>query len=114
MVKAKVMLFTSPTCPHCPAAKNFMKEYSKKRGDITYIEYSTATREGHKKAQKYNVMSVPTFIIKGPGFDPIGLRGLQSEKIMDKYIDIALGKKTLEEKKENTILTIIKKIFGIE
>lgn len=100
MEKAKVYLFTSPTCPHCPVAHNFMEEFKKEREDIVYQEYSTATREGHLKAEKYGVMSVPTFIIRGHAYPQnIGLRGVQSKDAMNKYIDIALGKRELEEKK---------------
>lgn len=103
MEKAKVMLFTSPTCPHCPHAKKFIHNFRNERNDFELIEYSTATHEGQKKAEKYNVMSVPTFIIIGPGFpDPIGLIGVQNNETMNKYIDIALGHKTLEDFKKPT------------
>jgi predicted DsbA family dithiol-disulfide isomerase len=103
MEKAKVMLFTSPTCPHCPSAKKFIYSFKNERSDFELIEYSTLSHDGQKKAKKYDVMSVPTFIIKGPGFpDPIGLNGLQSTDAMNKYIDIALGNKTLEDFKKPT------------
>lgn len=103
MEKAKVMLFTSPTCPHCPSAKKFIYSFKNQRNDFELIEYSTITHEGQKKAEKYNVMSVPTFIIKGPAFpDPIGLTGVQGNETMNKYIDIALGHKNLEDFRKPT------------
>ena len=104
MEKAKVMLFTSPTCPHCPSAKKFINNFKNERSDFELIEYSTLTNDGQKTAQKYDVMSVPTFIIKGPGFpDPIGLRGTQTNEVMHKYIDIALGNKKIEDFKKPTL-----------
>lgn len=103
MEKAKVMLFTSPTCPHCPSAKKFIYSFKNERSDFELIEYSTLSRDGQKKAEKYNVMSVPTFIIKGPGFpDPIGLIGIQNNETMNKYLDIALGIKNLEDFRKPT------------
>jgi len=104
MEKAKVYLFTSPTCSYCPSAKRFLGEFKRERDDFDAIELSTATPEGQKKAQKYNVMSVPTFIIRGPAFpDPIGLRGNQNAETMNKYLDIALGIKTLEDFRKPTL-----------
>jgi len=101
MEKAKVYLFTSPTCPHCPPAKKFINNFKATREDFDFIDMSTMTSEGQKFAEKFNVMSVPTFIIKGPGYDGnIGLRGIQSNDSMNKYIDIALGKRSLEESKK--------------
>jgi predicted DsbA family dithiol-disulfide isomerase len=101
MEKAKVYLFTSPTCPHCPSAKRFIHDFKKVRDDFYLIELSTATNVGQRKAKQFDVMSVPTFIIKGPGYNGnIGLKGAQSDKEMNKYIDIALGIKSLEEPKK--------------
>ncbi len=98
MEKAKVYLFTSPTCPHCPSAKKFIHEFRTTRDDFELTEFSTATPEGQRKANKYDVMSVPTFIIRGPAFaDPIGLRGSQNVHTMNKYLDIALGKRVLQD-----------------
>ncbi len=98
MEKAKVYLFTSPTCPHCPPAKKFIHEFKKKRKDFILIELSTMTGEGRRMAKKFNVMSTPTFIIKGPNYPtPIGLRGLQSEKSMNKYLDLSYGIEPEEE-----------------
>jgi glutaredoxin len=92
MEKAKVYLFTSPTCPHCPAAKEFIKEFSKKRTDFDVVFYSTMDSEGQKMAHKFQVMSVPTFIIKGPGNpDYLGIRGGPSENTMNKYLDMSFG-----------------------
>ncbi len=101
MEKAKVYLFTSPTCPHCPPAKKFMQNFKSTRDDCDFIELSTMDHEGQRKAEQFDVMSVPTFIVKGPGYNGnIGLRGVQSNDSMNKYIDIALGKRSLDEQKK--------------
>jgi glutaredoxin len=103
MEKAKVYLFTSPTCPHCPPAKKFMQSFKSIRDDFDFIELSTASDEGHRKAEKYDVMSVPTYIIVGTGHPtPIGLRGVQNNTTMNKYLDIAVGKKSIEDYRKPT------------
>jgi thioredoxin 1 len=111
MEKAKVLLFTSPRCPHCPAAKKFAINFAKTRDDFELIEMSTMTPDGNENAKKYDVMTVPTFIILGNAFpDPIGLRGIQNKETMNKYIDIALGIKTLDETpKKSAIKEFLKK-----
>jgi len=99
MEKTIVYLFTSPTCPHCPPAKKFIHEFKKERDDFVLREMSTATKEGNKKARKFGVMSVPTFIIQGNGYpQPIGLRGVQSAKSMNKYLDLSYGLEKEEKK----------------
>lgn len=109
MEKAKVYLFTSPTCPHCPSAKSFIQKFKSTRDDFDLVEYSTMSAEGQKKAERFDVRSVPTFIIKGQGHNEIiGLRGSQSESVMNKYLDVALGKKTLQESREEKKPFIIK------
>ncbi|NOZ80503.1 MAG: hypothetical protein GXP63_02425 [DPANN group archaeon] len=98
MALTKVYLFTSPTCPNCPAAKTFIREFRQERDDFQLIELSTMSHEGQRKAKSFNVMSVPTFIIKGPGYpQAIGLMGVQSSKSMNKYLDLSYGKELPEE-----------------
>jgi len=111
MEKSKVYLFTSPTCPNCPPAKEFIRKFMKERDDFIFEEISTASRDGERKARKYNVMSVPTFIIIGKGYpQPIGLMGNQSSKSMNKYLDLSYGK--IEIREEGSLIDSIKKIFG--
>lgn len=99
MDKVKIMLFTSPTCPNCPPAKEILTKLSKKRDDISVTVYSTMTREGQKKAMKHNVMAVPTTIFSGPGHDGfIGLVGAQTEQTLEKYIEAAKGNIELKQK----------------
>lgn len=107
--KTKIYLFTSPTCPNCPPAKKFMQEFKKERNDFIYQELSVAKHEGRNKAKKYGVMSVPTFAIIGPNYPtPIGLRGLQTKKVMNKYIDLSYG---IEQEVEESIWKKFRKKF---
>jgi len=96
MKKAKIILFTSVTCPYCPAAKNFIKEYSKTRDDMEIREVSNITPQDMELFKKFEIRSVPTFLIIGPDYEGfIGLKGVQTKEVMDKYIDISLGKRKL-------------------
>lgn len=99
-MKAVVEVFTSPTCPHCPAANNSVNSVSEERDDFTVKDYSMATKEGQKKAQEYGVMSVPTVFVKSDNYpEIIGHRGAPTKKDLNKSLDIALGLKTIEKKK---------------
>jgi len=97
MEKAKVYLFTSLTCPHCPTARSFITKFKKERNDFELINAEVQTKEGNDLAKQFDIDSVPTFIIQGPAYpENIGLRNY-SEKTMNKYLDIALGKTKLIE-----------------
>ena len=99
-MKAKIEIFTSPTCPHCPKAVKKAEELAKERDDIKILEISTATKNGQKKARELNVRSVPTLFITGPGYeDRIGHVGVPSRNALEKMIAIALGKEQWKEKK---------------
>ncbi|MBT3463647.1 hypothetical protein HOD20_06250 [archaeon] len=100
MEKAHVEVFTSPTCPHCPSAKKIAKEVCDKREDVKFLETSTMTSKGSKRAQKFDVRGVPTLIITGPGTNErIGYVGTPSKDSLNNMINIALGKEKWKEKK---------------
>lgn len=100
-MKSTVYLFSSPTCPHCPPAKKVIEEISKERDDFIFKFIMLVTPSAQKMAQKFNVMSVPTFIIQGPGIDyNIGLQGGQSKKELNKYINKSLGNEVQENQEE--------------
>ena len=108
---ASIELFTSPTCPHCPSAKELVRKVSKEL-KINAKEYSTATKEGSRKANSYGIMSVPTIIIKGSK-EIIGLRGTPSREKLIESLDIADG---LKEAPQHTtlwedIVNLFKKLF---
>jgi len=110
MEKAKVYLFWSPTCLHCPPARDMIHKLHSKRDDFELIEYEPGSRGSQEKFVEFEVVSTPTFIIQGPGHEEnIGLRGNQGERVMNKYIDVAVGKQKLN--KESSFLDSAKKLF---
>jgi len=99
-MKAKVTLFWSPHCGFCGPARKEIGGVLKSRKDFELVEMTGDTPGAQEFAKKHGIESTPTYIIEGKGYpDPIGLRGGQSSQILNKYIDIALGKQKLEKKK---------------
>ncbi|MDK2790320.1 MAG: thioredoxin 1 [Methanothermococcus sp.] len=59
----KVEVFTSPMCPHCPAAKRVVEEVA---GEVEGVEVEHVNvMENPEKAAKYGIMAVPTIVIDG-------------------------------------------------
>ena len=56
-------LFTTPTCPNCPAVKEFMKTIS-----LTGTTVDAATPEGREQAMVLEIYAVPTVVF----FDDTG------------------------------------------
>ena len=110
-VPATALLFTSVTCPHCPTAKQLFNETKQERDDTDFHDLLLNNPSNQELAKKFGVMSVPTTIIYGPGHEkPIGLRGAQSKETLHKYLDIANGKRELEEKTQKKPL--LKRLFS--
>lgn len=107
---AKIEIFTSPTCPHCPSAKSLAREIEKERDDVKVIEYSTITPEGSEKANHYQIVSVPTIIISGKEY--VGLRGTPSKKGFNKAINLSLKKESWEDSKKIGFFEKFKFIFS--
>ncbi|ENN96296.1 thioredoxin [Methanocaldococcus villosus KIN24-T80] len=59
----KIELFTSPMCPHCPAAKRVVEEVVKEFPEVE-VEYINVM-ENPDRAMKYGIMAVPTIVING-------------------------------------------------
>ncbi|MCC6643388.1 hypothetical protein IT411_01445 [Candidatus Peregrinibacteria bacterium] len=53
----KYLLFTTTTCPKCPAVKNLLNELQ-----ISYFSIDNTMLNFHELAEKYQVRSVPTVI----------------------------------------------------
>ena len=97
-MKSQVYLFTSPTCPHCPAAKDFIEKFSEERDDFDYEVLSSFDNYGRAMAQEFEVRAVPTFIIKGPKYDKnIGIVGSPTKEKFHELIDLSQG--IVKEKK---------------
>jgi len=108
-MKAKIEIFTSPTCPYCPRAVSVAQELKKERDDIKIIETSTYSAKGQKRARMLGVRSVPTMFITGPAYpDRIGYVGAPSKSRLNQMVNIALG---IEEwKQPESLWSKLKKI----
>ena len=91
----KIELLTSPTCPSCPMAKRVLGEYSK-TNKLPLKEISTSSKEGKKWAEKYGVMSVPSFVIYGEK-RPLLKTGAPTPKELTDMVLIADGKKEVKK-----------------
>ena len=60
----KLEVFTSPSCPYCPMAKEVAEEARGKFGDSIEIEYVDITKD-RDRAIEYGLMAVPAIAIDG-------------------------------------------------
>jgi thioredoxin 1 len=98
MEKTLIEVFTSPTCPHCPSAKKVVEEVFSERGDVIMREMNSVNLEVQSKMQEFQISSVPTIFIKGPGHGEIlAMQGTPSKERLMELIDLSQGKKNLEE-----------------
>ena len=58
----QVFLFTQPTCPQCPAAKEAVNCVCNEK-NVEVKEINVKTDEGLMDAIKYNILSTPTAIV---------------------------------------------------
>lgn len=114
MAKATMYLFTSMTCPNCPPAKQLAHDVAKERDDVVLKNVVSGMAGSNGLFKKFDVMAVPTIIIKGPGYDKnIGLRGVQPAKTLHKYIDMALGIQPEEQPTgKSGFLSKLKRVFA--
>ena len=62
-------LFTQPTCPKCPAAKQLVKQIENK---FQVENYDIKTEEGLAEALSYDIMSTPSIVITDHDNNVIG------------------------------------------
>jgi len=62
MTDKKVVVYSTPTCPYCKRAKDYLS-----RKGISYVEYNVAAdrEKAHEMIQKSGQMGVPVIIING-------------------------------------------------
>lgn len=67
MAELTIEVFTSSTCPHCPAAvfatEKLLEEHPELADKVAWKELNTQTPEGTSKARAYGVRGVPTIVI---------------------------------------------------
>lgn len=63
----KVEVFSTSTCPHCPAAIDAAEKAKDKLGDAIDVESVKidADPENRQRAIDYQIMAVPTIVIDG-------------------------------------------------
>ncbi len=71
-------LFTSPTCPHCPAAKRVAENVVRQMDGALLIERDVSTPEGGQAAASYGVQGVPTIVVNGK-YKMVGVPGSEDE-----------------------------------
>ncbi|MFX1294527.1 MAG: thioredoxin family protein [Promethearchaeota archaeon] len=94
--KLEIEVYTSPTCPYCPAALRMLQKAVDIYGEaINVTEVSIASEEGQELATYYNVQATPTIVInstvkfRGP---PPSETDLFEE--IEKYLDEKIVQKT--------------------
>ncbi len=60
-----IELFTSPTCPYCPRAKEIAERIVKELPNALLIERDITEPENAEIARRYGIQGVPTMIING-------------------------------------------------
>ncbi len=67
MKDLEIEIFTSPTCPHCPAAvkatKEVLNENPELKARVEWKEMNTAKSYAKRRARSYGIRSVPTIIL---------------------------------------------------
>ena len=63
----KVEIFSTNSCPHCPAAIDAAQQAKDKLGDAIDVESIKIdeSEENRQRAMNYQIMAVPTVVIDG-------------------------------------------------
>lgn len=56
-------LFTSPTCPNCPAAKQVAENVVRRMEGALLIERDISIPENAEIAKRYGIQGVPTIVV---------------------------------------------------
>ena len=93
MATIKIEVFTSPTCPHCPAAvkatETLVEENPELAEKIKWKEMSTASNEGSKKARAYGIRGVPTIVATNSEGQKTAYVGAPKQSTYKKFIEEA-------------------------
>ncbi len=95
MAEVKIEVFTSMTCPHCPAAvtatKQLLKENPDLAGKVKWKEISTSSSEGRSKAARYGIRSIPTIVLTNKKGQKGGYVGAPTQKKYLEMVEKMLG-----------------------
>ncbi|MHA1279082.1 MAG: thioredoxin family protein [Candidatus Helarchaeota archaeon] len=65
-IKLKIEIYTSPTCPYCPAALRMLQKAASIYEDaIKVTKIDVTTPSGQELADFYNIQATPTIIMNG-------------------------------------------------
>ncbi len=110
-----IELFTSPTCPYCPPAREIVykvaMQLEKQGEDVTLNEYNVYAREGSVKASEYGITHVPEIVIYNNPEKKIIMGETPSYAKLEKAIRVAQGKEPMPEKK--SLFSKIKNKIGL-
>lgn len=73
-----IELFTSPTCPHCPAAKRVTESVVKQMEGALLIERDVSIPEHVEIAARYGIQGVPTIVVNSK-YKMVGVPGSEGE-----------------------------------
>jgi len=77
-----IEVFTSPMCPHCPAAKEVVEDVVGKLScDDIEVKYIDVT-EDPGSVDKYSIMAVPTIVVDGE----VAFIGAPSKEQFENYL----------------------------
>ncbi|HUX99153.1 MAG TPA: thioredoxin family protein [Candidatus Deferrimicrobium sp.] len=98
----KIEIYTSPTCPYCPAALVMLQKAVSLYGNhIAVTQIDVTTPEGEELAAFYQVQATPTIVIQGD----VKFRGPPSSEIdlfedIESYLDEETIKKARKTRKD--------------
>ncbi len=78
---AKIIMFTSNSCPNCVELKNFYEAKG-----IDFEEINTSTPDGLAQAMLYDVLATPTILIKKDDGQDLVIRDFEEMKEVEKYL----------------------------
>jgi len=95
--KLKIEIYTSPTCPYCPAALKMLKNAQKIYDDaIDVLIVDITSKDGQRLAGFYNVLATPTIVMN----DEVKFRGAPpGESVLFEEIEKYLDKETIAQAK---------------
>ncbi len=89
MSKIEILDFFAKWCGPCKMMKPVIEELEKEyEGKVTFHKYDVD--ENHEETSKYQIMSIPTILIKKDDQIVNQLAGVQSKKAMQEAINSAL------------------------
>jgi thioredoxin 1 len=82
----KVIDFWAPWCPPCKMMHPLIEELEKElKGKAEFIKYNVD--EDQKSAQKYSIMSIPTYVIEKDGKEVARTTGARSKEEFKSWIE---------------------------